>query len=165
MFILLALVNGTITVLSRIVNAALAARVGSLRGSLVNHAVGLGFAGLLLIAGLRTGTFQWEGIPLVYFVGGCLGVLVVAASNYAVQHIGAVLFSVLLLAFQLLTSAVIDHFGLMGGDTIPLTGPRALGLVLLVVGAVLVITDRTTPSKESLPSPSQPAPVAGQEPD
>jgi len=142
MFILLALVNGTITVLSRVVNAALSARIGSLRGSLVNHVVGFGFAGLLLAVGIRTGTLQWGRVPVIYFTGGCLGVLIVAASNYAVRHAGTVLFAVLLLTFQLMSSAVIDHFGLMGGDMIPITALRAIGLVLVIAGALLVITDR-----------------------
>ena len=142
MFVLLALVNGTITVISRIVNAALAIRVGSLRGSLVNHAVGSAFAGLLLVAGLRTGVLQWGGVPLIYFAGGCLGVLIVAISNYAVQHAGAAVFSVLLLTFHLLGSALIDHFGLMGGAVIPITIPRVIGLALIIVGASLVVTER-----------------------
>lgn len=156
MYILLALTNGAITVMSRVVNAALATRVGNLEGSFVNHLVGALFAGGLLLVGIRTGVLHLTGIPLIYFSGGCLGVLVVAASNYAVQEAGVVLFSVLLLTFQLLTSAVIDHFGLVGGDVIPLTGPRVLGLVLLLVGAVLVVTDRTRRTEQA-PLPSRTA--------
>ncbi len=142
MYILLAIATGTITVVSRVVNAALAIRIGSLIGSFVNHIVGAAFAGVLLAVGLRTGVLRWSGIPLVYFLGGALGVLIVAASNYAVQHAGAVVFAVLLLAFQLLSSAAIDHFGWMGGDVIPMTIERGVGLVLIIGGAVLVVTDR-----------------------
>lgn len=142
MFVFLALVNGALTVMSRVTNAALAVRVGSLRGAFVNHLVGTLCAGLLLLAGLRTGLLRFDGIPLVYFSGGCLGVLVVAASNYAVQHAGVVVFSVLLLTFQLLASAAIDHWGLMGGQVVPLTVSRACGLALVIVGALLVVSDR-----------------------
>ena len=52
MYILLAIVTGTITVVSRVVNAALATRIGSLRGSFVNHIVGALFAGLPLAVGV-----------------------------------------------------------------------------------------------------------------
>ena len=142
MYILLALATGTITVVSRVVNAALAIRIGSLRGSFANHVVGAAFAGLLLVVGLRAGVLRGGGIPLVYFLGGSLGVLIVAASNYAVQHAGAVVFAVLLLAFQLISSACIDHFGWMGGDVIPMTLTRGVGLALIIGGAVLVVTDR-----------------------
>jgi transporter family-2 protein len=142
MYILLAIATGTITVVSRVVNAALATRIGSLRGSFVNHIVGALFAGLLLLVGVRTGVLRWSGIPLMYFFGGSLGVLIVAASNYAVQHAGTVVFAVLLLAFQLLSSACIDHFGWMGGDVISMTFTRGAGLALIIGGAVLVVTDR-----------------------
>ena len=157
MYILLAIVTGTITVVSRVVNAALATRIGSLRGSFVNHIVGALFAGLLLAVGVRTGVLRWSGIPLAYFLGGSLGVLIVAASNYAVQHAGAVVFAVLLLAFQLVSSACIDHFGWMGGDVIPMTLTRGVGLALIVGGAVLVVTDRAAHRPAGAASASQDA--------
>jgi len=155
MYILLAIATGTITVVSRVVNAALATRIGSLRGSFVNHIVGALFAGLLLAIGMRTGVLRWSGIPLVYFLGGSLGVLIVAASNYAVQHAGTVVFAVLLLAFQLLSSACIDHFGWMGGDVIPMTLERGAGLALIIGGAVLVVTDRAARRSADAASVSQ----------
>lgn len=142
MFIVLAVVNGGLTVLSRVVNAVLSDRVGSMRGSLVNHAVGWGGAGCLLVMGMGAGTLQLTGVSWWMLTGGCFGVLVVAASNYAVRHAGTALFAVLLLTFQLITSAVIDHFALLGQDPMPVTPLRLLGLVLLIVGAVLVVTDR-----------------------
>ena len=156
MYILLALTTGAITVASRVVNAALATRVGSMRSSFVNHLAGTLFAGLLLAVGVRTGVLRWSGIPLVYFIGGSLGVLIVAASNYAVQHAGAVVFAVLILTVQLMTSAGIDHFGWMGGDVIPMTIERGVGLALIIGGAVLVVTDRAArrPAEAASASPS-----------
>lgn len=142
MFIILAVANGGLTVLSRVVNAVLSDRVGSLRGSLINHAVGWFGTGLLLTFSLSTGTLHLGEVPWFYLSGGCLGVLVVAASNYAVRHIGTALFSVLLLTFQLITSAVIDHFALLGQKMVPLTAARVVGLVLLAFGAALVLTDQ-----------------------
>lgn len=142
MFILLAFSNGLLAVLSRVVNAALSDHVGDLRGSFVNHAVGLAVAGGLVIGGLGSGAIRLTGIPLLYLSGGVLGVLVVTASNYAVRHAGSTLFAVLVLAFQLLGSGLIDHFGWFGQAPIALSWTRMLGLGLLVVGAVLVVTDR-----------------------
>ena len=144
MFFLLALTNGLLAVLSRVVNAALSDHVGSLRGSLVNHAVGFAAVAGLVLAGVGTGTIRLSGIAPVYLSGGVLGVLVVAASNYAVRHAGAALFAVLILTFQLIGSALIDHFGWLGQTPITLSWTRMLGLGLLIVGAVLVVTDRET---------------------
>jgi bacterial/archaeal transporter family-2 protein len=136
MYILLALCNGVIGATSRLVNAALATRAGSLRGSLINHIVGTLVAAAFLLAGVRTGVLQVGGLAWFYWIGGCMGVFVVAASNYAVPRIGAVLLGVLLLAAQLITSAGLDHFGLLGGTAIELSWMRIAGLVLVLVGAV-----------------------------
>ncbi len=144
LFVLLALVNGFLTVLSRMVNASLGRAVGSLRGSFVNHLVGTMTAGVVLLLLQQLGALpaQLAEVPWVYFLGGCLGVLVVAASNYAVGQLGAVLFAVLLLAGQLATSAAIDHFALLGDTHIPMTAPRILGLLLILLGAIIAIRDR-----------------------
>lgn len=142
MFFVFAFANGLLAVLARVVNARLSDYVGSLRGSLVNHAVGFAVVASLLLIGLGSGAVRVTGIPLVYLSGGILGVLVVAASNYAVRHAGAVLFSVLVLAFQLIGSALIDHFGWLGQTPIALSWTRVLGLGLLIVGAVIVVTDQ-----------------------
>jgi transporter family-2 protein len=142
MFFLLAFANGLLTVFSRLINASLSEYVGSLRGSLVNHVVGLGAVGLLVLVGVGTGRVQVMGIAPVYLSGGVFGVLVVGASNYAVRHAGAALFAVLVLAFQLIGSALIDHFGWLGQTAIALSWTRVLGLGLLIGGAVLVVTDR-----------------------
>ena len=142
MFSLLAIANGLLAVWARVVNARLSDYVGDLRGSLVNHAVGLFVVAALLLFGVGSGAVRVTGIPLVYLSGGIFGVLVVAASNYAVRHAGAVLFSVLVLAFQLIGSALIDHFGWLGQAPIALSWTRGAGLVLLIVGAVIVVTDQ-----------------------
>jgi len=143
MFYLLAFCNGIVGALSRLVNASLATYTGSLSGSFINHVVGTVTAGGLLVAGVRTGVLQWGGLPWYYWIGGCMGVFVVAASNYAVPRIGAVLLGMLLLAAQLIASAGLDHFGLLGGSPIELSWMRVLGLAVLLAGAALTTTARS----------------------
>jgi transporter family-2 protein len=142
MFYLLALCNGIIGALSRLVNASLATYAGSLRGSWINHIVGTGVAGAVLLLGVRTGTLQWGGLAWYYWIGGCMGVFVVAASNYAVPRIGAVLLGMLLLAAQLVTSAALDHWGALGGQPIELSWARVIGLLILLAGAALTMSER-----------------------
>jgi transporter family-2 protein len=141
MFYLLAAVNGVIGALSRLVNAALGTYVGSLESSWINHVVGTAVAGGFLLLGWRTGVLQ-GGLAWYYWIGGCLGVGVVAASNYAVPRIGAVLLGMILLAVQLCTGAALDAIGALGGTPIPLTWTRGVGLLLLMAGALLVLTER-----------------------
>lgn len=155
MFVLLAFTNGLFAVLARVVNAALSDHVGSLRGSFVNHAIGLVVVAILLLGGAGSGALLVADINPVYLSGGVLGVLVVAASNYAVRHAGSTLFAVLVLAFQLLGSALIDHFGWLGQTPIALSWTRVLGLSLLIAGAVFVVTDQ-----EAIEEAKQDAPAA-----
>jgi uncharacterized membrane protein YdcZ (DUF606 family) len=51
---------------------------------------------------------------------------------------GAALFSALV-AGQLAAAALIDHFGLMGYPVQPFSSSRALGIALLLAGALLVL--------------------------
>jgi len=142
MFFVLAFANGLLAVGARVVNARLSDHVGSLQGALVNHAVGLLLAAVLVLLGLGGGAVRLGGIDPVYLSGGILGVLVVAISNYAVRHAGAALFAVLVLAFQLIGSALIDHYGWLGQSPIALSWSRLVGLALLIAGGILVVTDR-----------------------
>lgn len=153
MLYVLAALNGVLGSISRLLNAALGATIGSLESSWVNHVVGTAVAGALLLAGWRTGTIQ-GGLPWYYWVGGCMGVGVVAAGNYVIPRIGAVLFALLLLAMQLVASATLDHFGWLGGAMIPLSPQRAIGLLLLFGGALLALSERnnTEPSEPGKPS-------------
>lgn len=140
--ILLASANGIMLATCRLFNAALGLRIGNMRGSLVNHLVGAVFAGILIAVGIHTGSLHFRGIPIYYFIGGCFGVLVVFTNNYAVPHIGAMMMTILLISFQLLTSAVIDHFGLLGANIIILNPLRLGGVALLINGALLVFVKK-----------------------
>ena len=71
-----------------------------------------------------------------------MGVLVVAANNYAVPRIGAVLSSMLLVAAQLIGSVVLDHYGVLGGVPVPVSPLRVLGIGLLLGGALLTLQVR-----------------------
>lgn len=137
LFISLAVGTGILLMLSRILNAALGIRIGYMAGSFVNHLVGTLFAGALLVCGLRTGTFH-GGIPIPYYLGGLYGVIALAAGNYATAQIGNTLVTILLITAQVLSAALIDHFGLFGGQPIPLRASVGLGIGLLIAGAILV---------------------------
>lgn len=141
-FSLLAFVNGGLLMLSQLLNAGLGLRIGPFGGSFINHLAGALFGGLLLIVGLGAGHFIFSGIPFLYFLGGCIGVFIVALFNYSVPRVGAAFMSVLWTSAQLLVSSLIDHFGWLGGEIIPLTVTRFMGIGLLMVGASLVFSGR-----------------------
>ncbi len=103
------------------------------------HVAGLAFALLAMLtierqAGRPWGSWWW--LVVVTGLGG-LGILV--ALSAAVGHLGAATALGISIAVQLLTTLVVDHFGWLGVPVQPITWQRALGVVLLLVGARLVM--------------------------
>jgi transporter family-2 protein len=123
------------------VNATLGRRVGTLEAATFQTIVALVIFGLLTL-GLRHG---FGGVasalrePPWLWLGGVMGVIIVSALTFAPQRLGVVAFSGLLIGGQLATAALVDRFGLLGVERIPFTWQRALGLLLLAAGALLVL--------------------------
>lgn len=143
-FSLLALGNGGLLIISQLLNAALGLRVGPMGSSFVNHAMGAIFGALLLLVGFGAGKLALGGFPLWYLSGGCMGVLIVALFSFSVPRVGAMVMSLLWTSAQLLMSSLIDHFGWLGGEVIPMTITRCAGIGLLMLGSYLVFFGRRT---------------------
>lgn len=77
----------------------------------------------------------------VYFFGGALFVLYIASITISAPVIGLgnAVFYVLL--GQLLSAALIDHFGLLGAPMVSITPKRTLGLIIMAVGVYLARKD------------------------
>lgn len=79
--------------------------------------------------------------PWWLWIGGVLGALYVASTTVLVPRLGAGNFLVAVIAGQMVTAIVIDHFGLMGLETRPLSLTRVAG-VLMMLGGVLLVQKR-----------------------
>ena len=75
--------------------------------------------------------------PVWMWLGGVMGLTVVFAITFAQPRIGATATIGILIAGQLVMGALIDRFGLFGVDPIAISAPRAIGIVLLGIGASL----------------------------
>ena len=82
----------------------------------------------------RGGAFR---TPAWMWLGGVMGLTVVLAITFAQPRIGATATIGILIAGQLVMGAVIDRFGLFGAERIDISAPRAVGIVLLGIGAAL----------------------------
>ena len=93
---------------------------------------------ILLVA--RTGVGGLGGAfrsPAWMWLGGVMGLTVVLTITFAQPRIGATATIGILIAGQLVMGAVIDRFGLFGVERIDISVPRAVGIVLLGIGAAL----------------------------
>lgn len=76
--------------------------------------------------------------PWWLWVGGVLGALYVAGATALTPRLGAAGFLVLVVAGQIITAVVADHFGVMGLGGKPLNLARLAGVVLILCGVLLV---------------------------
>lgn len=108
--------------------------------ALISFAVGT----LTLLAYVAVLRMPWPPVRLAIdlpwwiWIGGALGAFLVWVTVIAVPHLGATTMIAFLMAGQIMTSLALDHYGLMGYDTRPVTVWRILGAVLLVAGACLI---------------------------
>lgn len=76
--------------------------------------------------------------PWWSFCGGVVGIALVVLANRAIGVLGVAAFTAVTVAIQLVSSGTMDHFGLLGAPVFPMTSGRAVGMLLLAAGAVLV---------------------------
>ncbi|HYQ55155.1 MAG TPA: DMT family transporter [Pseudomonas sp.] len=76
--------------------------------------------------------------PWWLWIGGVLGALYVAGAAALIPRLGTAGFLVLVVAGQILTSVIVDHFGLMGVTSKPISFVRVAGVVLILAGVFLV---------------------------
>ena len=78
--------------------------------------------------------------PAWLWTGGLMGLLIVFSITLSAPRIGTAATVGLVIAGNLVMAAVIDRFGLLGQEEIPLHWPRLLGIALLAVGAGLSLS-------------------------
>lgn len=79
-----------------------------------------------------------KGVPFYYFAGGLLGTVYVSSSIILIPKIGAASLVFALLAGQMLSSLLIDQFGLFGLPVKPVTLTKTIGIILIFTGVWLL---------------------------
>jgi len=135
---LLMLFGGIAVAVQPSINARLARIAGVLESSCISFAVGtLALFVVVLLVGRGSmrgiaGASWWE------LTGGLLGAFFVTMTIFVVPRIGTAAAMAAIIAGQLATGVLMDHFGLLGGRHIPLDSIRVIGVVLLMAGGWLV---------------------------
>lgn len=134
MYILLALITGGIVILGIILNAKLAEKISLTGGTFVNYVVGLlcsTILYLLIYKGFDLQLSVIRNIPLVYLMGGLLGVGAVMMNNVIIPKIPVFYTTILIFSGQLLAGILLDYFYL---KQLP-TG-KVIGGVFIILGIV-----------------------------
>jgi transporter family-2 protein len=139
--ILLAFGAGVSIVIQQALNSNLRTELNSAAWSgFVSYSAGLACMALLVIA-LRDplpplGTMA--RIPWWAWTGGVFGAIFIGLGIVLVPKLGAATFIALLVAGQMIGSVVFDHFGWLGLAQRPIDLSRAIGVLLLIAGVVLI---------------------------
>ena len=131
--------GGMIAVQS-VLNSTLGQRMGTLGSVLLLTLVSLIALVGLIVVFPDTADFQRiPGLSEWYlYVGGLLGVAILASPIFLVPRIGATSTLAAIVLGQLLLALVIDHFGPFASPKTEANLPRILGIGLVAIGAFLV---------------------------
>ncbi|MGA7436487.1 MAG: DMT family transporter [Solirubrobacterales bacterium] len=122
------------------INGGLGRTVGRLPAALVSFLVGLFLLIPVCLAFGNPGNFSSIGdasLPTLF--GGLIGATYVAVATVTISRIGAGAVAAATIAGQLTSAVVIDAFGWVGVELIPVSGLRIAGAVLLLLGTLLVV--------------------------
>lgn len=109
--------------------------------SLISFSVGT--IALLLYSISQFGSFQKSlhqlgNAPGYAWLGGLVGAFYIISTIVASPKIGLALFLALVIGGQLITSVIVDHFGLLGAAVKPMNWMKGMGL-LLVLGGIFLL--------------------------
>jgi transporter family-2 protein len=110
-------------------------------GALTNFAVGmvaLAVVAALMRVPLPTGAMLAKA-PSWAWWGGIIGQMYIMSAILAGPKLGSATFFAIIIAGQLLTSLILDHFGVLGFPHNPMNFWRIAGVIMLIAGAVLVV--------------------------
>ena len=97
-----------------------------------------------LLAGLARRAGSWTGVaaaaqaPWWAWCGGLLGAVFVVTAAWLAPTLGASTLLSVAIAGQMTSALVLDHYGLVGFPQRPISAGRAVGVLLLVAGVVMI---------------------------
>ena len=142
MLYLVAAMAGVLNAVQAGANAGLGkAFENRLAAGLVISAVGLV---AMLGAGIASGQLGWPGLarmaaaPWWAWTGGLLGAVFVLVQLFTAEQLGSAVFMTIVVTAAVLTSLLLDHFGLVGFKQHSLGWGRAAGAALMLAGLGLI---------------------------
>ena len=139
--LLLAVLVGFLLPVQTGVNAQLRTAVGDpVATALVSFAVGT-LALLIVVLSLRIPlslSAAWSQSAWWQWSGGFLGAIYIASVVVLAPRLGAGTSIAAVVAGQMVTSLMLDHFGWIGFPEHPISGLRLLGASLVILGVALI---------------------------
>lgn len=134
----LALLAGIAVPIMAAMNAGLGVRLGSPAAAAAVLCVValLACVSVMWMSGTLSAGITWPA-PTIGYAAGLLFAVYILAITFLAPRIGVGNAVFVVLMGQLISSAVIDHFGLFGAPKVPITIKRSVGLVVMAIGVLL----------------------------
>ncbi len=128
---------GALISLMIMINGNLSALTGNYTSIVIIHIVGL--IAIIIVMLFSKSRFKLsKGIPIYLYSAGAIGVFTVLFNNIGYSALGVSLPLALGLFGQLLTSLVIDHFGLFQMKKIRFEKKKFIGLAVIITGIIVM---------------------------
>lgn len=136
----LGVIAGGMIAIQSVLNSSLGQRTGNFGSVLLLTAVSA--IVLIILIFIFPGTSNIKNLPGIsewyLYLGGVLGVVILAAPIYLVPRIGTTSTLTAIILGQSLFALVIDQWGLFASPKIEISLTRAIGVLLVIIGAYLV---------------------------
>ena len=135
-----AVVLGALLAFQPLMNAILARAIGSPWGATAVSIMVSWLAAMAMVLAAGHGTMTratLAAVPWWVYLAGLIGAAFVGGAVVIAPLTGGLLFFACVIAGQLLGATLADHFGLFGLETRPVSVARALGIALVLGGALL----------------------------
>jgi bacterial/archaeal transporter family-2 protein len=140
-FLLLALAAGVLLPVQAGLNAQLRSALGSpIAAAFISFLVGTaGLAAAMLVFRVSLPVSRaWAVTHPVQWTGGMIGALYVLAAVVLAPKLGAGTLVAVVVAGQMITSLLLDQYGLIGFPVHSLSPVRLIGAALIIAGVVLI---------------------------
>ncbi len=114
-------------------------RLGTMESIFIVHLGGAILAGLPLLVARGGNLGAWRSVPWYALAAGALGLVVLGGVSYTIPRIGVATTVTLIVVAELITGALLDHFGLLGATVRLLDPARVIGILILFAGTWLIM--------------------------
>jgi transporter family-2 protein len=139
LIILVGLIGGIAVGLQSPMASMLTQRLGIFESVFIVHVGGALIALIPLLVYSGGKLTAWRSVPWYVLGAGIFGLVVIGAVSYMIPRVGVAAAITSIVAGQLLISAAMDHFGLLGAAVRPIDATRILGLAVVFAGVWLTV--------------------------
>jgi len=141
LFFVVAAIAGSTMAIQGSLNTVLAKTIGQLEATFVVHLLAIiVLVLLLLVLNLGQGNLKLiNKAPWYSYVGGLLSIVIVYTVMVSIKKLGVANATTMIIASQIITATVVDHFGLWGLEQTSFQFVRLIGIVFLIIGVKLLI--------------------------